>query len=159
MLNSFVMAPGLKASFLFPIEMSFKLIAQRADDWMQQKIGCNRRMFWVLLCIRDSRLNQRQLSEALCIHQNVMVKLLDTMERKGYLKRVEQEDRRSYVIEPTKKGREACQIALDAQAAYVKHVFEPLTETQAKKLREWSCGILRMYNGVTNVDDTNLLEG
>jgi len=155
MLNSFIVAPGLKGSFLFPIEMALKLVAQRADDWTQENIGCNRRMFWVLLCIRDSRLNQRQLSDALYIHPNVMVKLLDTMERKGYLKRVEQEDRRSYVIEPTKKGKLACQTALNSQGAYIKHVFEPLTEAQAKQIREWSCDILRMYNGVANLDDTN----
>jgi DNA-binding MarR family transcriptional regulator len=154
MLNSFVVAPGLRESFLFPIEMAIRIVGQRADDWAQEHMGLNRRMFWILLCVRSSRLNQRQLSDALCIHPNVMVKLLDTMERKGYIKRVEQEDRRSYLIEATKKGRGAAQIGLDLQGNYLHEVFAPLTEAQTRTVREWSLSILRMYDPPhTNMND------
>lgn len=160
MVNPFVAAPGLNDSFMFPVEVTLNIISKRAEDWTRQAIGCTRREFWILLCVCRSRLSQKQLSEALYMHPNAIVKLLDTMEKeKGLIKRTKEADnRRQNIIEPTKKGREAWRKCMDERSAALRHIFQPLTIEEAEQFRGFTLSILGVYQGPLDVskDDADM---
>lgn len=156
MVNPFVSAPGLDSSFIFPIEVALKIISQRAEDWTLKNVGCNRRECWVLLCVSKSRLSQKQLSDALYVHPNQMVNILDGMEQKGFIRRIKHADnRRQYVIEPTKKGRDAYDKAVAGRAEALRYIFQPLGTDAAEQLRCWALSILGVYKGAAPDLGTN----
>lgn len=131
-------------SVLFPIELALKTVRQRADLWLEKHCNLDTRELWVLLCVDDSRLNQRQIGEAIRLHPNVVVKLLNRMEDKKLLRRVRgASDRREHIVEVTDKGRAALQGYLDGRDEGVKALFHPLNDKQIAQWRDMAMQILR----------------
>jgi DNA-binding MarR family transcriptional regulator len=149
--------PGYRDTVLFPLELAFKILAQRADRWLVEHVGCTRRELWVLLCVDDSRMSQQQIGDILRIHQNVMVKILDAMETRGLVKRVQNpKDRREKIVETTNKGRRARTEFRDEREAAMTYIFAPLGIPQREQLRVWSLALLEHAGaGKVNLDDTD----
>jgi DNA-binding MarR family transcriptional regulator len=80
--------------------------------------------------------SQQQLGEMLHVNRTVMVKLIDSLEARGYVERRRNpEDRRSYALYPTEEGRDALAAMgprLDrAEAGYTAR----LTQAERERLR------------------------
>ena len=134
---------------LFPFERAFKVIIHRADALLLKMVGCSRREMWVLLCINDDDLSQRQIGEILGLHPNVLVKMLDDMESRKLITRERRRtDRREQVVQATSKGTAAVQTYLTGYPAALAEMLRPLTAEQIAQWRELSLLILREDTGV-----------
>lgn len=150
-----LMDSPVKHSTIFPFEMAFKVIMQRAEKWLQASVGCGRREMWVLLCVNDHQLSQRQIGEAIRLHPNVIVKILDGMEGKKLLRRARRiNDRREHIVEATAKGKAALNKYLEERPEALKEVFAPLTEAQVALWREMSLRILQSTTATLNMGDS-----
>ncbi|MDO3634757.1 MarR family winged helix-turn-helix transcriptional regulator [Mycolicibacterium arseniciresistens] len=89
-----------------------------ADDFVArlQPFGVGPRTYAVLMALHaDDGQSQRQLSSRLGIHRNVMVGVVDTLEREGLVTRKPHPgDRRAFAVTLTDKARDLLP-ALDAQ--------------------------------------------
>ncbi|HET6735716.1 MarR family winged helix-turn-helix transcriptional regulator [Mycobacterium sp.] len=89
-----------------------------ADDFVHrlEPFGVGPRTYAVLMAlISDDGQSQRQLSERLGIHRNVMVTVVDNLERQALVTRLPHpEDRRAFAVTLTDKARELLP-NLDAQ--------------------------------------------
>ena len=89
-----------------------------ADDFVERlkPFGVGPRTFAVLMTLADvDGQSQRQLSQRLGIHRNVMVSVVDTLENQGLVTRMPNpDDRRAFAVTLTDKARELLP-ALDGQ--------------------------------------------
>lgn len=129
---------------LFPFERAFKVITQRADALLLKMVGCSRREMWVLLCINDNELSQRQIGEILGLHPNVVVKMLDEMESRKLLTRERRRaNRREQIVQLTSRGDTAVHTYLTGHTTALSEMFSPLTTEQIETWRELSLLIVR----------------
>jgi DNA-binding MarR family transcriptional regulator len=141
---------------LLPFERAFKLITRRADSLLLKTIGCTRREMWILLCIDNSTLSQRQIGEILGLHPNVLVKLLDGMQHRKLVERVRRKsDRREQIIKATEKGTQIQQKYLTERPTALSEIFKPLTDDQIRQWRELSLLILKNAETIAMGDDSD----
>ncbi len=94
------------------------------------------RTYAVLIALHaDDGQSQRQLSTRLGIHRNVMVTIVDNLERQGLVKRMPHpSDRRAFAVTLTAKARDLLP-ALDAQGrAQEAEITAPLTAEERAAL-------------------------
>jgi DNA-binding MarR family transcriptional regulator len=109
-----------------------------AEDFVQrlEPFGVRPRTYAVLMALSDNDgQSQRQLSNRLGIHRNVMVTVIDDLERQGLVKRMPHpNDRRAFAVTLTDTARELLP-ALDAHGrAQEKAITAPLTAEESAAL-------------------------
>ena len=125
----------VRQSTLFLSERAFKIISQRAEAELTKKVGCTLREMWILLLIDDAELSQRRIGEAIGVHPNVLVKMLDSLERRGFVVRSRRRsDRREQVIEATEKGKAAFKTYVAERSRLLREAFRPLSD---KQIEQW----------------------
>lgn len=145
----------MQHSTIFPYEMAYQVITQRAEKWLQRSVSCGRREMWVLLCVEDQQFSQKQIGRALFIGPNPVVKLLDKMEKKKLLRRVRRaDDRREHIVEATEKGRDALAKYLGERPEALRYIFWPLTDEQVGLWRDMSVEVLKGISTAPNMEDT-----
>lgn len=99
-------SPSLRRSFTYLLGRCSALVLKRAEE---ELIGYEAKEAWVVtLCIEanSSQLSQQEVADRLGFNRNVMVRLLDEMERKHLLKRVRSKrNRQINHLEVLAKGR------------------------------------------------------
>jgi len=129
---------------LFPFETAFKIVTRRADTLLHKALGCTRREMWVLICAESTEMSQREIGEALGLHPNVVVKLLDNLERKRFLRRVRREDdRREQIVQLTLEGKSTVEKYSGDTLVPLRKVFYPLTDEQITQWMEFSLQIAK----------------
>jgi DNA-binding MarR family transcriptional regulator len=116
-----------------------QLGAYLADDFQRQlaPLGIDPRTYAVLMALAaEDGQSQRQLSAQLGIHRNVMVGLVDSMERQGLVERLTHpDDRRAFAVTLTDKAHKLLP-ALDEQGrALERQITSPLTAEERAALR------------------------
>lgn len=111
-----------------------------AEDFVQRlaPFGVEPRTYAVLKAlIEDDGQSQRQLSAQLGIHRNVMVAVVDKLERQGLVKRMPHPgDRRAFAVTMTDKARELLP-KLDAQGrAQEDEITATLSDADRNAVRE-----------------------
>lgn len=111
-----------------------------AEDFVRrlEPFGVEPRTYAVLKAlIEDDGQSQRQLSAQLGIHRNVMVAVIDKLERQGLVKRMPHPgDRRAFAVTMTDKARELLP-KLDAQGrAQEDEITASLSEADRNAVRE-----------------------
>ena len=77
-----------------------------------------------------SRLSQVHLATRLELHPNAIVKIVDTLQRRGYVKRERNpENRREYVVVCTQKGKEMSQVADGALARIERQLLHTISHS------------------------------
>ena len=72
---------------------------------------------------------QKQIARHLALNENVLVLLLDRLEKSGHVQRVRNPaNRREQFVRPTAKGRSVVRRALAAKAKFYRKVFAPLDD-------------------------------
>ncbi|POX99969.1 MarR family transcriptional regulator [Mycobacterium kansasii] len=108
--------------------------------------GVEPRAYAVLMALAaDDGQSQRQLSARLGIHRNVMVTVIDELERKRLVKRLRHpEDRRAFAITLTDKARRLLPALDESGQALDKEMSAPLSlverDTLRKLLRRMAAG-------------------
>lgn len=105
--------------------------------------GTSMREYWILSCVIAQPLSQRQLSEVLIIDASDMVRLIDSLEKHGWVKRDrDPKDRRRQIVTPTKKGAKAHESLAKDVAAAEDEALEMSSTKQLKSIRKLSRAIL-----------------
>ena len=89
----------------------------------------------LLILRRTPRLNQRELAEELDIETPTLVRLLDGMEKQGFIERRHVEgDRRAMLVRLTGKGEEDFAALAAAHEAWVDELLDDVTVAEADRL-------------------------
>lgn len=106
--------------------------------------GTTMREYWILTCVVGQAYSQTQLAELLAIDASDMVRLIDSLEKHGWVSRDrDPSDRRRQIVTPTKKGSKA-QATLAAEVAAAEdRALDVSTTKQLKSLKKLSKAILQ----------------
>lgn len=134
--------PALAKSPSFQIER----VRRHTKDEVERTLarhGSNMREFWILSCVHGTPMSQRQLAELLLIDASDMVRILDSLEDHGWVKRDrDPNDRRRQIVTATKKGAKMLStLASDVEEAEDR-AFELSTQKQLKSIKKLSQAIL-----------------
>ncbi|KZS70385.1 MarR family winged helix-turn-helix transcriptional regulator [Mycobacterium pseudokansasii] len=100
--------------------------------------GVEPRSYAVLLTLAgDDGQSQRQLSARLGIHRNVMVTVIDDLERKRLVRRLRHpDDRRAFAVTLTDKGRRLLPALDESGRALDEEMSAPLSASERNALRK-----------------------
>ena len=94
-------------------------------------MGLSAQMCGVLIRLGEGPLSQHELGEQLGIDRTTVVELIDDLERKGVVQRRRNpEDRRSYLLTLTPKGKTFQKRATEAFDGAADEFFGPLSRTE-----------------------------
>ena len=94
--------------------------------------------------VRDGKTTQTALAAAVAQHPAGVSRLLDELEKQGYvLRRRDPQDRRRMYVEASARGKRRFQEGLPEIVAAVDQVLEPLEESERRLLRD----LLRKITG------------
>ncbi|WP_115685825.1 MarR family winged helix-turn-helix transcriptional regulator [Corynebacterium senegalense] len=113
------------------------------------------REFWILTCVAERPCSQTQLSELLAIDASDMVRLIDSLETHGWVKRErDPKDRRRQIVSPTKKGGKAqAELAANVAAAE-ERALDATSHKHLKSLKKLSKAILQDNQDAQDTQDT-----
>jgi Transcriptional regulators len=88
------------------------------------------------ICRNENRMMMSQLSEITGMSNAHITAAVDSLERKGLVKRTRGEDRRSYNIELTESGRKRCQEIETIRMKSIDSFFEKMNEKDSMEFQE-----------------------
>lgn len=101
------------------------------------------RGFWVLTCVAENALSQSQLSSLLAVDASDMVRLVDSLEDLGWVKRDrDPKDRRRQIVTATKKGTKALGMLADEVADAEDRALDASSNKQLKSLKKLTKAIM-----------------
>lgn len=107
------------------------------------KHGSTMREYWILSCVLENGLSQSQLSALLGIDASDMVRLIDSLEKHGWVQRErDPKDRRRQIVTPTKQGHKIHHTLADDVLEAEDRALELSTTKQLKSLKKLSKAIL-----------------
>lgn len=128
---------------------SFQLerLRRRTRDGVEAALSTKQttlREYWVLTCLVDSSAtSQSSLSELLAIDASDMVRLLDSLEKRGWAKRErDPQDRRRQIVASTKKGSKAQKELAQLVDSAEEEALDSSTNKQLKHLRKLAKSII-----------------
>lgn len=128
---------------------SFQLerLRRRTRDGVEAALSTKQttlREYWVLTCLVDSSAtSQSSLSELLTIDASDMVRLLDSLEKRGWAKRErDPQDRRRQIVTSTKKGSKAQKELSQLVDSAEEEALDSSTNKQLKHLRKLAKSII-----------------
>ncbi|MDD7582850.1 MarR family winged helix-turn-helix transcriptional regulator [Corynebacterium sp. 32222D000AT] len=128
---------------------SFQLerLRRRTRDGVEAALSTKQttlREYWVLTCLVDSSAtSQSSLSELLAIDASDMVRLLDSLEKRGWAKRErDPQDRRRQIVASTKKGAKAQKELAQLVDSAEEEALDSSTNKQLKHLRKLAKSII-----------------
>lgn len=102
------------------------------------------REYWVLTCLVDAdATSQSALCETLAIDASDMVRLIDALEKRNWVKRErDPKDRRRQIVAATKKGKNAHADLVEIVQAAEDRALDESTSKQLKHLRKLATSII-----------------
>jgi DNA-binding MarR family transcriptional regulator len=106
------------------------IISQRAAQEAARQFSLSAREIWILLAARNGKpVTQKQIAKHLALNENVLVLLLDRLEKSSHVRRVRNpENRREQFVRLTAKGKTVTRRVLGAKAKFYRTVFAPLDD-------------------------------
>jgi DNA-binding MarR family transcriptional regulator len=90
----------------------------------------------VMITIDSRKLNQNQIAEILDTHPNAMIRIVDSLEKRGLLNRNQNPiNRREYIIELTDSGRKLLPTVIKLVEKAQKTCVKNLSVTEREKLQ------------------------
>lgn len=122
-------------------------LRRRTRDAVEQALSAKQttlREYWVLTCLVDSTAScQSDLSAILAIDASDMVRLIDSLETRGWAKRErDPKDRRRQIVASTKKGAKAQKDLAALVSEAEESALNDSTSKQMKHLRKLATAIL-----------------
>jgi DNA-binding MarR family transcriptional regulator len=112
------------------------IVSQRVTEQAQRQFGLSAREIWILLAARCRKpVTQKQIARHLALNENVLVLLLDRLEKNGHARRVRNPaNRREQFVRLTPKGESILRRVLAGKARFYRTVFAPLDNTFVQAL-------------------------
>lgn len=106
------------------------IISQRVAKQVPQQFGLGAREIWILLAARCRKpATQKQIARHLALNENVLVLLLDGLEKSGHARRIRNpENRREQFVRLTPKGETVVRRVLTEKAKLYRTIFAPLND-------------------------------
>jgi len=120
----------LSASVILHLAKVSRIVMQRAEMVVRQAANVSLREAWILIAASSSKpVTQKQIAEHLGLNQNVIVLLLDQLEKSGHVRRVRNpRNRREQFVRLTGKGRPVVRSLLGGRAKYQRLILAPLND-------------------------------
>ena len=142
-LNSVSIPTALLESPSFQLERLRRRTREGVEAALQTQ-KTTLREYWVLTClVAEAASSQSALSETLAIDASDMVRLLDSLESRNWVKRErDSKDRRRQIIASTKKGTKAHKELAVLVAKAEDEALDESTNKQLKHLRKLATAII-----------------
>ncbi|MGZ7497440.1 MarR family winged helix-turn-helix transcriptional regulator [Corynebacterium sp. ZY180755] len=139
--------PSFPADLLSSPSFQLERLRRRTRDEVEARLSEKKvtlREFWVLTCLTDSHAtSQASLCEILAIDASDMVRLIDSLEAKHWVKRErDPKDRRRQIVTSTKKGRNQQKQLKVLVSEAEDHALDESTSKQLKHLRKLAKAII-----------------
>lgn len=139
--------PSFPADLLSSPSFQLERLRRRTRDEVEARLSEKKvtlREFWVLTCLTDSdATSQASLCEILAIDASDMVRLIDSLEAKNWVKRErDPKDRRRQIVTSTKKGRNQQKQLKVLVSEAEDHALDESTSKQLKHLRKLAKSII-----------------
>jgi DNA-binding MarR family transcriptional regulator len=132
-------APGLRDCGILRLNFALEIVNDRAERFTLQMYDITLRQFWVLAAALEGKRSQLALADALGIDPNVMVLIIDGMERRGFVRRKRNpRDRREQLIKLTRKGASTVRGFISKKRKLYRDIFVGLTSGEIKALIEYA---------------------
>jgi DNA-binding MarR family transcriptional regulator len=107
------------------------IVRQRVAKGTTRQFGLSAREIWILLAARCAKpVTQKQIARHLALNENVLVLLLDRLEKSGHVRRVRNPaNRREQFVRLTPKGAAVTRRVLAAKTKFYRMAFAPLDDT------------------------------
>lgn len=111
--------------------------AEVSRKHMEANCGLTAREWGILHLAQDKPQNQQEIADRLGIDRSAMVKLVDSLEKQGCIKRtMNPDDRRQHLLKVTPKGLTAYRAGLKALKAMNDELFARLTADEINTLQD-----------------------
>jgi DNA-binding MarR family transcriptional regulator len=140
--------PSAIETLLMLFRVTADIHTAMAQRFSRHNLSHGRFVVLVMLHTEGGEMCCSALADSIGVTRATMTGLLDSLERDGFIRRVDNsEDRRRTTITLTANGRRFLDEVLPGHFAAVAALMESLNESERKKLRE-SLGKLRSSNAV-----------
>ena len=117
-----------RRSYFLSLDQARRIVMDRLEEHYIQVHDVELRGVWVLMCANEKPSSQALMAECLGINNNVMVRLIDRLEKSNLIRRLQnQDDRREHVLHLTDKGQRHLKTIYDNFDNVALKVFSPLT--------------------------------
>ncbi|MDK7180637.1 MarR family winged helix-turn-helix transcriptional regulator [Corynebacterium riegelii] len=139
-------SPELPSTLTKSPSFQIERVRRHTKDLVEKALnehGTSMREYWVLSCVLEKPLSQRELSELLVIDASDMVRLIDCLEKQEWVKRDrDPKDRRRQIVTATKKGTKMHHTLAKDVAAAEDQALEVSSTKQLKSIKKLSRAIL-----------------
>lgn len=124
------LAAVLSASLILHLAKASRIVKRRAETVIRHAVNLGLREAWVLVAASSSRpVTQKLIAKHLGLSENVIVLLVDKLEKSGHVRRVRNPDnRREQFVYLTGKGRPVARTLLGDHAKYHRTILAPLSD-------------------------------
>lgn len=142
--NPFAELPGVWRSYVLTFSTFSRIISKRLEEEMQRDgISLNPRQGWVLMAAEELSMSQKLTADILGINQNVMVRLVDSLELKGLIKRVRnRKNRRESRLMITAKGKTLLKAMFQGWERRTVAIFRPVDPEEVKRCSQMAARVI-----------------
>jgi len=135
---------ALATAVILHLAKFWQIVKRRADTLVHQTVNLSLREFWILLAAsRSTPVTQKQVASHLGLNENVIVLLLDRLEKSGHARRSRNpENRREQFVRLTPKGKTVVRSLLADRAKYHRAILAPLSDQLIKTVFDAAQSIL-----------------
>lgn len=138
--------PELPAALAKSPSFQIERVRRHTKDEVERTLArhdSTMREFWVLCCVSEEAMSQRELAELLAIDASDMVRILDSLEGHGWVKRDrDPKDRRRQLVSATKKGAKILDSLSGDVAKAEDRALELSSQKQLKSIKKLAQAIL-----------------
>lgn len=138
--------PELPAALAKSPSFQIERVRRHTKDEVERTLArhdSTMREFWVLCCVSEEAMSQRELAELLAIDASDMVRILDSLEGHGWVKRDrDPKDRRRQLVSATKKGAKILDSLSGDVAEAEDRALELSSQKQLKSIKKLAQAIL-----------------
>jgi DNA-binding MarR family transcriptional regulator len=138
--------PALWKSYYLTISRAMNVVHERLEAYYQAH-NIDLRAIWVLMAAAEEEsCSQKVIAEVLNINENMMVNIVDRLEREGKIRRLKNpSDRRQSVLEVTEKGASLVKGVYEHFDKVSAEIFHPIPLKEVERFRKLCLGLLHFH--------------
>ena len=136
--------PGVWKSYVLLFNTTNQIVNERLSEEMKREgFDVSPREAWVLMAAKEKPLGQGVIADCLNINTNVMVRMVDRLEKKGLARRTkDSRNRRGHKLEVTRKGHELLKRLYEGWDSRTQRIFYPATWDDIKRYEQVARSII-----------------
>lgn len=137
----------LQRSYVLTFNAATTIVNCRLIEQLKKEgFKCSPREIWIMMCVEQKPCNQGNVARTLGINENVMVRQVDSMEKRGLIKRISLKDnRREKLLRLTDKGKELLQKVFENWHERGRIIWSPLTDEEITEMKKLGLRIVEDY--------------